>query len=133
MGYGAFLFSQEDGFLQGTLKDEETREPIVLATIRVTGKALGVISNNDGSFQIPAEFQFKRERLEISSMGYQTKTIAFSDLKKGIVDPIYVKPALFKLSEAVVKGRKKGNLPPGRSLDMPSTVFQKTIQTILLG
>ncbi|MEO0573457.1 MAG: carboxypeptidase-like regulatory domain-containing protein [Bacteroidota bacterium] len=100
--------AQDNGrFINGILLDAESSEPVVFATIRVTGKALGVISNNDGSFQIPTEFQFKGEQLEISSMGYQTKIIAFTDLKKGIVNRIYVKSAGFELAETVVTGRKK--------------------------
>ncbi|MEM1259988.1 MAG: carboxypeptidase-like regulatory domain-containing protein, partial [Bacteroidota bacterium] len=87
--------------------DVHTGEPVIFATVRVKGKALGVISNNDGGFQIPTEFRYKGAQLEISSMGYQTMTIAFSDLKQGMVNPIQVKPATFELVETVVKGRKK--------------------------
>jgi hypothetical protein len=103
-----YNFSQQnDLFIQGVLLDSKTQEPIVFATIRVKGKALGVISNNDGGFQVPIEFQSKGEQLEISCMGYQTKTLAFSDLKKDSINLIYVKPATFALAETVVEGRRK--------------------------
>jgi len=95
-----------DPFVHGVLLDSETKEPVVFATIRIKGKALGVISNKDGGFQIPFELQQKGEELEISSMGYQTTTITFTDLKKTILNTIYVKPATFALAETVVKGKR---------------------------
>ncbi len=102
------MFSQDyNDFLYGKLIDATSREPVVFATVRVKGKALGVISNNDGGFQIPIEFRLKGEELEISSMGYQTMNVSFSDLQEGSVNQIFVKPATFQLNETVVEGRKK--------------------------
>jgi len=82
-----FLFAQlaaqnDENFFFGKLTDANTGEPVVFATIRLKGKALGVISNNDGGFKIPAEFQLKADTLVISSMGYETKRLGFSTLKK---------------------------------------------------
>ena len=96
-----------DEFINGIVLDAESGDPVVFATIRVKGKALGVISNNDGSFQIPMEFQSKGTQLEISSMGYQNKRIAFSELKVNIVNVVYVQPATFALDETVVEGKKR--------------------------
>ena len=102
------VFPQGDvDFINGVLLDSETNEPVVFATVRLKGRALGVISNNDGSFQVPTEFQLKGEELEISSMGYQTKTITFSDLNADGVNRIYLMPATFELAETVVEGKRK--------------------------
>lgn len=46
-------------FFYGKLMDSTTTEPVVFATVRLKNMALGVISNNDGSFKIPKVFQFK--------------------------------------------------------------------------
>ncbi|MEM1336876.1 MAG: carboxypeptidase-like regulatory domain-containing protein [Bacteroidota bacterium] len=105
--FGLLPAQKEDDFFYGKLIDAKTGEPVVFATVRLKTKALGVISNNDGSFQVPTEFQFKGDELEISSMGYQTMNIAFSDLEEDIVNLIYVKRAIFELAETFVAGRKK--------------------------
>jgi len=102
-----FLFCQEDNFIRGIVLDSKTNEPVVFATIRVKGKALGVISNIDGGFQVPIAFQSKGEQLEISSMGYETKSVVFSQLKTNTVNTIYINASIFQLKETVVEGKRK--------------------------
>lgn len=87
--------------------DSETGEPVVFATVRLKGKALGVISNKDGGFQVPLEFQQKGEALVISCMGYETKTIAFGELKYNELNQVNLQPSLFELNEATVEGRRR--------------------------
>ena len=89
------------------LLDSKSREPIVFATIRIKGNALGVISNQDGGFRIPLEFQEKGEELEISSMGYDTSTVPFEALETNGLNRILLQPALFQLQETIVTAIKK--------------------------
>jgi hypothetical protein len=96
-----------DSFLNGVLLDFQTKEPVVFATVRLKGKALGVISNNDGGFKRPSDFSGKGYTLEISSMGYNTEQIAFSSLKKNTINKIFLKPYTFELSETVVTAKKR--------------------------
>lgn len=96
-----------DDFIEGVLLDSKSREPIVFATIRIKGKALGVISNQDGGFRIPLEFQEKGEELEISSMGYNTYTVLFDALETNGLNRILLQPALFQLQETIVTATKK--------------------------
>ncbi len=107
LGCTALLFSQEVGFVRGTIIDSSNKEPVAFATIRVKGTAVGVISNKDGSFKVPLEFQQKGNELEVSSMGYEIKIVVFDELNNSTVNNIYLKPALFQLAETVVKARKK--------------------------
>ena len=101
------LYSQDENFIRGKLLDKKTGEPIVFATIRVKDKALGVISNKDGGFKVPLEFQYQGGALEISSMGYETKTILFSSLKENDINIILISTATFKLQGAIVLAKKK--------------------------
>ena len=94
-------------FIKGVLLDEESNEPVVFATVRLKGRALGVISNNDGGFKVPIEFQLKGGGLEISSMGYESQSISFAELKKNVLNKIYLRPSVFQLNETTVKARKK--------------------------
>ncbi len=103
-----FLVGQNDNdFLKGFLLEASTREPIPFATIRIKDKAVGVISNNDGSFRIPKSFQEKGDFLEISSMGYESITIAIASLNENRLNLFFLKPAVYELNETVVKGTLK--------------------------
>ena len=103
-----FLIGQDyDNFLNGLLLEESTREPVAFATIRVKNKAIGVISNSDGSFRIPKSFQQEGEFLEVSSMGIETLTIAISNLLKNKINVFYLKPTFFELNESIVTGKLK--------------------------
>jgi hypothetical protein len=97
----------EDVFFRGVLLDAQTDEPVVFATVRLQGWALGVISNNDGSFQIPRELQLKGDTLVISSMGYETKQVNFWALKENVINTIFMNPSAIELSETVVTADKK--------------------------
>ena len=100
------IFSQEE-FITGQLLDNKNGEPIVFATIRVKDKAIGVISNLDGSFRIPERFKDFGSILEISSLGYVSKDILLFDLSKYKTNSIRLVPAVELLDEVVVLGSKK--------------------------
>lgn len=103
------VYCQEE-FLKGKLIDAQTIEPIPFATVRLKGGAIGVISNADGSFQIPQKFKSYGDTLQISSMGYEQREVLITTLS--IDDPrtIYLQPALFELEETIVRGEKKRRL-----------------------
>ena len=99
-----------DAFIYGKLIDNENQQPIVFATVRIKDKAIGVISNQDGGFSIPQEFEFEGESLVISSMGYETKEVLFSSLNDNQINLIYLKPSIIQLKEAIVVAKKKSQL-----------------------
>ncbi|WP_339339936.1 carboxypeptidase-like regulatory domain-containing protein [Croceitalea sp. MTPC6] len=105
--FAPVAYSQSDEFITGKLLDAKTKEPIVFATVRIQGKALGVISNLDGGFKIPIEFQLEGTVLEISSMGYETKNIQISTLKKNGINTILIKSAVLELQETIVTAKAK--------------------------
>ena len=119
MKYGLFFlwvllvpfmsFSQDD-FLQGKLIDGHSKEPVSFATVRVKGRAMGVVSNMDGSFRIPQRFKVYNDTLEISSMGYKKRKILISNLPSEGVRRIYLQPSVFELQETVVEAKKKRRL-----------------------
>ncbi|EAQ99974.1 carboxypeptidase-like regulatory domain-containing protein [Maribacter sp. HTCC2170] len=108
----SIVFSQDD-FITGQLLDKGNGDPVVFATIRVKDKAIGVISNLDGSFRIPEKFKEFGSILEISSLGYVTKDIFLSELAANKTNIIRLDPAIELLDEVVVEGiiraKKKTN------------------------
>jgi len=105
-----YVLGQREGYVQGQLKDVENKEAIAFATIRVEGKALGVISNADGSFQIPLRFREEGEYLLISSMGYENLRIPIASLRLQGINQILLHPRVFKLTEAILEGNRKKSL-----------------------
>ncbi|WP_299532796.1 carboxypeptidase-like regulatory domain-containing protein [Ulvibacterium sp.] len=101
-------FSQKEGFIFGQLVDATQNETIPFASIRVKDKALGVITNIDGTFKIPMRFKDLGDIIEISSMGFETKEVLMEDLIEGESNIITLRPGLFQLSEAVVTAKIKG-------------------------
>ncbi len=102
-------FAQSD-FLHGKLIDAQTIEPVVFATVRVKDRAIGVVSNMDGSFRIPEKFKNYGDTLEISSMGYKKRLIAISTLPVGKVQRVYLQPGVFELQETIVRAKRKRRL-----------------------
>jgi carboxypeptidase-like protein len=108
------VFAQESDFIKGQLLDAKTGEPVVFATIRVKGKAKGVISNQDGGFRVPKKFKDLGDVLVISSMGYTKHEMPILGLSSEHINIIRLKPGVMTLSEAVVSAKKKRKLSARR-------------------
>ena len=98
---------QESEFISGTLIDTVNTEPIPFASIRVKNRAVGVISNNDGSFRIPIKFRELNDTLEITSMGYDSREIVIGRLLSDQINQIYLKPMLIQLDEVTLSASNK--------------------------
>ncbi|WP_276388932.1 carboxypeptidase-like regulatory domain-containing protein [Eudoraea chungangensis] len=108
----AKLFAQQQEYIAGRLFDSQTNEPLVFANIRIKERALGIITNADGSYRIPLKYKDYGDIIEISSMGYETKEIAIEELLLNDLNITTLNPAVFDLDEAVVsaEGKRKRNL-----------------------
>jgi hypothetical protein len=109
---GVLMFSfasiaQDQEFLRGKVLDQKTGEPVVFATVRILGKAKGVITNMDGSFRLPLEYWESGESIAISSMGYENKEYELQQLSPKDVNIIYLDLGVLGLSEVVVNAKKK--------------------------
>ena len=104
------VLSQQREYIIGKLIDAKTQEPIVFASIRIKDRALGVISNVDGSFKIPLKYKEYGDIIEISTMGYQTKEILIQDFLVYELNNVSLQPATIELEEAVVTAKKKKKL-----------------------
>ena len=87
--------------------DAKLNEPIAFASIRIKDRALGVISNEDGSFRIPIKYKEYGNILEISSMGYQNIEILINNLSINLVNNIRLQPAVLELQEVVVSADRE--------------------------
>lgn len=101
------LLAQQQDYIAGKLVDAKTNEPIVFANIRIKDRALGVITNVDGSFRIPLRYKEYGDIIEISSMGYNTREIPIMTLTEGKLNLLRLNPRVIALEEAVVRAKRK--------------------------
>ncbi len=73
------LFAQS-GVISGKLFDAKTTEVIIGATIRLDGGTLGAVTDFDGNFRMP-NVPVGKHSIQITFLGYQTKTIDQIDVK----------------------------------------------------
>lgn len=125
--WGGLGCLQGQEFIQGQLLDSKTNEPVVFASIYLENRDLGVISNLDGGFRIPKRYLEMGDILIISSLGYQEQKLSIFDLLLEQINTIRLEPAIFQLSEAVVKASKRGRI---KKLSAEEVV-QRAIDAIL--
>lgn len=113
------VFAQEQEFVQAKVLDQKTGEPIVFATIRLIGKAKGVITNMDGGFRLPTVYREEGLSIEISFMGYEKMETPLQALSTNEITIFYLSPAVFTLTEAVIRAKKKENPQPRLLLNVP--------------
>ena len=51
------VLAQQQEYITGRLFDSQTKEPLVFANIRIKDRALGIITNADGSYRIPLRYK----------------------------------------------------------------------------
>ncbi|WP_276391524.1 carboxypeptidase-like regulatory domain-containing protein [Eudoraea chungangensis] len=123
--FSSTTFSQQQDFIEGKLIDQQTNEPVIFASVRIKGRALGVITNADGGFRIPSVLKQYGNIIEFSSMGYQTKEISIADLNQDQLNLISLAPGVISLQETVVTAKNKNR----RKLNA-SQIVQRAIDAI---
>ncbi len=68
--------------LKGTVKDKDTAEPIVFASIYLQGTNIGTISNTDGQFSIKVPKNLLLNKIEVSCLGYKNLVVGIPELQK---------------------------------------------------
>jgi len=99
------LFGQAQK-LSGLVIDQLTAQPVPFVHIGVLGKNVGVISKDDGSFEMDLSSVDDEDLIQFSIIGYETKTLSTpTDLKA----PLEVKltPIAYEIEPVVIKGDKK--------------------------
>ncbi len=87
--------------ISGTIRDSQTRESLVAASIRIAGSARGTISNAQGDYRLslaPGNYT-----LVFSYVGYQTDSVR-SIIESNTQKDVYLEPSPVRLAEVVVTG-----------------------------
>ena len=89
--------------LSGLLFSKETNESIPYASVEI-GKNYGVITNNEGEFQINVDRFTEKDSLRFSSLGYQSTRIALKDFVQDTI--IYLKEDVSELEDVYLINKK---------------------------
>lgn len=114
---------QNEDYVLGMVLDARTQDAVPFATIRLMEKAVGTITNQDGSFRVPSRYLLMGDRLEISCLGYQARELSLSDMEPGELNVIRLVPAAIQLRESVLYGKRKK--PPG-----PRKIIKRALERI---
>lgn len=87
----------------GKIVDAETLQPLIFASVGITGTNIATVTNTEGVFSIKIPENQKAAILKISFIGYESKKIAVSNLKNnGKKNVIKLKLVSVKLTEISV-------------------------------
>ena len=80
---GSVFAQQKEEFKQyrGKVIDASTKKPLVFATLALEGTNISTISNTEGEFLLKIPKDKSTGTVTISFLGYESKTVALSDLK----------------------------------------------------
>lgn len=103
----SILFGQDLSYIYGKVIDSKTGEPLAFASVSQKNKPVGLITNDDGGFKIPKEYQEAKVTLIISFIGYYPKEVAVTELNKYDINIIKLVEKTESLNEVVVKATSK--------------------------
>ena len=95
--------------LTGKVTDLKTKEPLPYVHIGVLNRNLGVISRDDGSFEINLSTAKPEEELMFSMVGYEVMKLKVGDIKE-LTLSIKLVPKTYQLKEVVVRAQKVKDL-----------------------
>ena len=95
-------FAQNFLTLKGNVTEKQNQEPIAYATISIKNKAIGTVTNTEGTFVFHIPGKYINDSLVVSSIGYKSFAIKTSYLKGKTLN-IQLEKKVYDLSEVDVK------------------------------
>lgn len=95
-------FGQDNNFINGKTVDGVTKEPLPFVHIVVKGSNRGLMSNDEGAFQMTVDEQMKSDTLIFSCIGYELFELAVPSFQKSPDSTVELRPKSFELNEVVV-------------------------------
>ena len=98
------LYSQEVYLIQGRILAEDTRDPLITASISLDGTRLSSVTNKDGYFTINVPKAERYGQLIFKHLGYENQSIPINTLILNPTNLILMKPSSITLAEIKVIG-----------------------------
>ncbi|MEM9680400.1 MAG: carboxypeptidase-like regulatory domain-containing protein, partial [Bacteroidota bacterium] len=93
--------------IEAVILEDGTDVPVSYATIRIKGTNQGVIADYDGTFRLPFRYMESNTIILITSIGYSSKEIDVTDLKRDQLNVIYLKTQVEALDAVVINSKDK--------------------------
>lgn len=87
--------------IAGVVSDSKTSESLPYVHIGVAGKNLGVISRDDGSYEIDLTSAGRDDVLVFSIIGYETRKLIAAEVQPGKLD-VHLTPRVYQLKDVIV-------------------------------
>lgn len=91
--------------IRGTVVDAQGQRPAEFVNVGIRGKNIGTVTDERGRFSLVVDAQYDQDTVLFSMLGYETKTVTVSDLRKPVEHVIQLVPKVYELAEAQVKPR----------------------------
>lgn len=101
-------FSQQFITVSGKVLDENSKEPLVFASIGVEGKSIGTISNTIGEFDFHIPVEEIDNLLKINMLGYENFEMRISDILDRNISVFYLKKNTQVLDEVTITDSLNG-------------------------
>ncbi len=86
LSVSSFAFQQENSEdykeYSGIILDEQSKNPLVFASITIKGSNISTVTNNDGEFLLKVPSNMLTNSIIISFLGYQSKEVSIASLSK---------------------------------------------------
>jgi hypothetical protein len=112
--------------------DAESKAPLSYVNIGVRDKNMGVISRDDGSFEIDLSKAAPDDTLVFSMIGYESTMFKAGDLRTTTKE-VRLKPKTYQLKEVVITDKKKKPVKLGRYRPSKTTSGHSNTQTFGFG
>jgi hypothetical protein len=101
----------DDSFItvSGVVKDAQSRQLVVFASISVPGTNIGTVTNSEGEFILKVNKSSKADVFEISHLGYINKQFKISE-STGNDRTFYIEPHVYMLKESSIRPQKPEEL-----------------------
>ncbi len=96
------MFCQTKITIQGTVRDQATREPLAYVNISLLGTSVGTVSNQSGNFTFNYASTPKGDTVVFSYLGYKPFWLSLTNVTDKRLE-ITLEPHLYQLEEIVVK------------------------------
>lgn len=84
-----------------------SEKPVIYATVILVNANIGVVSDDNGNFRIPAIYRKRNDTLKISSIGYNTLLVPLISQNDSAMNKIFMDIKIEALDEVEVISRKK--------------------------
>jgi CubicO group peptidase (beta-lactamase class C family) len=93
--------------IEGKVLEQKSRKPIPFANIGVFKSNVGTLSNMDGSFSLRIPGDLKNDSVSFSSIGFEKKSYAVTELQESSSTIVYLKEKPTVLKEITVRQKKE--------------------------